>query len=161
MRMQRTEQEQADWVKKMLEEHGEMRVVLGTARDFLLNPRPDPGETGYRRWAAAMSQQLVELHDGLCRHFREEESCGVFQDLARRYPRSSDRVDRLQNQHGSLLGDLRELMSEVEEYSKGIASDDPRLRQKLEGVLNQVDAHEHGETELMQRMLYNDIGEGE
>ena len=30
-----------------------------------------------------------------------------------------------------------------------------------EDVLNRVDAHERGETELMQRMLYNDIGEGD
>lgn len=159
--MQRTDQERTASVKQMLEEHGEMRTVLGTTRDFLLNPRPDPGETGFRRWATAMSKQLVELHDGLFRHFREEESCGVFQDLARRYPRSSDRVDRLQSQHECLLGDLRGLMSEVGEYSEGIASDDPRLRRKLEDVLNRVDTHERGETELMQRMLYNDIGEGD
>ena len=38
-------------------------------------------------------------------------------------------------------------------------SDNPRLRRKLEDVLDRVDGHEQGETELMQRMLYNDIGE--
>jgi len=53
------------------------------------------------------------------------------------------------------------LMGEVMEYAAGIASDNPRLRRQLEDVLNRVDAHERGETELMQRMLYNDIGEGD
>ena len=159
--MEHTDRERSAQASHLLDEHRKLRAVLGTTREFLENPRPDPGETGYRRWAAAMSKRLVDLSDGLGQHFREEESCGVFQDLARRYPRSSDRVEHLQDQHESLLGDLRELMSEVTEYSTGIASDDPRLRRKLVDVLNRVDAHEHGETELIQRMLYNDIGEGE
>ena len=78
--------------------------------------------------------------------------------------RTELRVDlrqRFQHQHECLLGDLRELMNEVMEYSAGIASDNPRLRRKLEDVIDRVDAHERGETELMQRMLYNDIGEGD
>jgi hypothetical protein len=161
MHTMRTKEEQATWVRHMLEEHEELRAILATTRDFLENPRPDPGETGFHRWATAMSKQLVELYDGLFRHFREEEQCGVFQDLARRYPRSSGRVERFQHQHECLLGDLRELMNEVMEYSAGIASDNPRLRRKLEDVIDRVDSHERGETELMQRMLYNDIGEGD
>ena len=87
--MTQTRQEQKAWVKQMLEEHEELRATIGASRSFLENPRPDPGETGFHRWATAMSKQLVELYDGLFRHFREEEQCGVFQDLARRYPRSS------------------------------------------------------------------------
>jgi len=159
--MTQTKQEQATWVKQMLEEHAELRAILGTTREFLENPRPDPGESGFHRWATAMSKQLVELYDALFRHFREEECCGVFQDLIQRYPRATDRVTRFQKQHGSLLGDLRELMNEVMEYSAGHAPDDPRLRRKLENVLNRVEEHESGETDLMQRMLYNDLGEGD
>lgn len=159
--MQRTEREQAAWVQKMLEDHKELRKVLGSTREFLMNPRPDPGETGFHRWATAMSKQLVELYDGLFRHFREEEQCGAFEDLVRRYPRSSTRVERLQDEHERLLGDLRGLMNEIMEYAAGIAPDNPRLRRKLKEVLDRVDAHERGETELMQRMFYNDIGEGD
>lgn len=159
--MTQTKQEQAAWVKQMLEEHAELRETLASTRTFLENPRPDPGETGFHRWATAMSKQLVELYDGLFRHFREEESCGVFEDLSRRYPRSTYRVTRFQKQHEGLLGDLRELMNEVMEYSAGQAPDDPRLRRKLADVLNRVEEHEQGETDLMQRMLYNDIGEGD
>ena len=145
----------------MLEEHAELRETLATTRNFLENPRPDLGETGFHRWATAMSKQLVELYDGLFRHFREEESCGVFEDLSRRYPRAAQRVAQFQGQHENLLGDLRELMNEVMEYAAGQAPDDPRLRRKFEEVLNRVEAHEHGETDLMQRMLYNDIGDGD
>ena len=159
--MAQTKQEQEAWVKHMLEEHAELRGILAATREFLENPRPDPGETGFHRWATAMSKQLVELYDGLFRHFREEENCGVFEDLARRYPRASARVERYQKQHECLLADLRELMTEVMEYSAGHAPDDPRLRRKLDDVLNRVEDHERGETDLMQRMLYNDIGEGD
>ena len=159
--MAQTKQERAAWVKHMLEEHAELRETLAATRTFLENPRPDPGETGFHRWATAMSKQLVELYDGLFRHFREEESCGVFEDLARRYPRAAARVEQYQKEHEGLLADLRELMTEVMEYSAGHAPDDPRLRRKLDDVLNRVEDHERGETDLMQRMLYNDIGEGD
>ena len=158
--MNNVSQEQQSWLKHMLEDHEKLRSTVGSTRSFLDNPRPDPGETGYRRWAAAMSQQLVDLYDGLFHHFREEESEGVFQDLARRYPRSSDRVERFQNQHEHLLGELRTIMDDVKEYSVGTASDDPRLRRRVAEALDRLDSHEAGETELLQRMLYNDIGEG-
>lgn len=153
-------QEQQSWLKHMLEDHEELRSTVGSTRSFLENPRPDPGETGYRRWAAAMSQQLADLHDGLSRHFREEESEGIFHDLAQRYPRASDRVEKFQGQHERLLEDLRSIMGDVKEYSAGIASDDPRLRRRVADVLSQVDSHERGESELLQRMYYNDIGSG-
>jgi hypothetical protein len=159
--MMHTREEQATWIRKMLEDHRELRAVLGSTREFLMNPRPDPGEMGFHRWATAMSKQLVEFYDGLFRHFREEERSGVFEDLVRRYPRSASRVDRLQKQHSCLLADLRDLMNEVMEYAAGIAPDNPRLRRKLEDLLDRVEGHEQGETDLMQRMLYNDIGEGD
>jgi hypothetical protein len=159
--MMRTKKEQATWVKHMLDEHEELRATLNSTRVFLENPRPDPGETGFHRWATAMSKQLVELYDGLFRHFREEQECGVFEDLIERYPRAATRLERLQKQHDCLLADLRDIMNEVMEYSAGIAPDNPRLRRALESVLDRVEAHEQSETELMQRMFYNDIGEGD
>ena len=159
--MEQTKREQDKWMQQMLEEHDELRLTLARAREFLENPRPDPGETGFHRWATAMSKQLVDLYDGLFRHFRNEEEGGVFEDLQRRYPRSSSRIARFQGEHDTLLTSLRELMNEVMEYSAGIAPDDPRLRSRLSKVLVQLEAHENGETELMQRMLYNDIGGGD
>jgi hypothetical protein len=161
--MQYTEQEQKQkaWVNQMLEEHHELRETLGEVRNFLGTPRPDPGTDGFHRWATAMSKQLIDLYDGLFRHFRSEEDCGVFTDLMRRYPRSSQRVENLRAEHAVLLEDLRELMTQVMEYSAGIAREKPQIRRKLEGIMQRLDAHEGAETELMQRMLYNDLGGGD
>lgn len=159
--MNDTQRQPDRWVNQMLEEHDELRAMLGSARIFLENPRPDPGETGSRRWAKGMSEQLDRLHGGLSRHFHEEERDGEFMELARRYPRASDRVELFQSQHRSLIGDLEILLGEVRAYATGGSTDDPRLRRRLVDVLDRVDAHERGETELLQRMLYNDIGEGD
>ncbi len=161
--MQYTEQEQKQkaWVNQMLDEHDELRETLSEVRDFLVAPRPDPGAEGFHRWATAMSKQLIDLYDGLFRHFRSEEDCGVFTDLMRRYPRSSQRVESLRAEHAVLLDDLRELMKEVMEYSAGIAVEEPQIRRKLENIMQRLDAHESAETELMQRMLYNDLGGGD
>ena len=161
--MQYTEQDQKQkaWVQQMLEEHRELRETLREARDFLDIPRPDLGTEGFHSWATAMSKQLIDLYDGLFRHFRSEEDCGVFTDLMRRYPRSSQRVEGLRGEHAVLLEDLRELMKEVMEYSAGIAVKEPQIRRKLEDIMKRLDAHESAETELMQRMLYNDLGGGD
>lgn len=161
--MQYTEQEQKQkaWVQQMLEEHRELRDTLSEAREFLDIPRPEPGTEGFHRWATAMSKQLIDLYDGLFRHFRSEEDCGVFTDLMRRYPRSSERVEGLRGEHTVLLEDLRELMKEVMKYSAGIAVEEPKIRRKLENIMKRLDAHESAETELMQRMLYNDLGGGD
>lgn len=149
------------WVQEMLAEHEELRGTLASLRAFLEDPRPDPGERGFHHWATGMSEKLLGLHDALFRHFRNEEESGVFRDLEIRYPRASRRIAVFQEQHTTLLGALRRLMVEVVEYSAGIASDDPRLRKKVAEVLGQVESHEQRETELMQRMLYNDLGEGD
>ena len=149
------------WADDMMEEHRQLRSTLAAAREFLVRPRPEPGEEGFHRWATAMSQHLVELYDRMFRHFRDEEDSGMLDDLAHRFPRSATRVRRLQGEHAVLLGELRLLINDVMEYSAGIPPSDPRLRQKLEGVLDSIDAHEHAETELMQRMFYNDVGVGD
>jgi hypothetical protein len=159
--MEHTKQEQEAWMETMLAEHEELRTTLTSVRTFLADPRPDPGQAGFHRWATTMSKQLVDLYDALFRHFRNEEESGVFKDLETRYPRASRRIAALQGEHAMLLGQLRNLMGEVMEYSAGIADDNPRLRGKLTDVLDLLSAHENGETELMQRMLYNDIGEGD
>jgi hypothetical protein len=161
--MQYTEEQQKQkaWVNQMLDEHHELRETLSEVRKFLVTPRPDPGTEGFHRWATAMSKQLIDLYDGLFRHFRSEEDCGVFTDLMRRYPRSSQRVESLRGEHADLLGDLRELMNEVMEYSAGIAIEEPTIRRKLENIMQRLEAHEGAETELMQRMLYNDLGGGD
>jgi regulator of replication initiation timing len=154
-------QKQKRWVEQMLAEHAKLRATLDDVRSFLDEPRPEPGSKGSHTWATTMSQHLVKLHDQLYRHFRAEEQEGMMRDLATRFPRAWRRVEMMLGEHAVILSEMRQLMSSAMEYGEGIRPEDTRLRRRLTSVLDRLDTHESGETELMQRMLYNDIGTGD
>jgi len=149
------------WVDEMLAEHRALHESIDEVRDFLAQPRPAVGQKGSHTWAAMLSQHLVALHDQLFRHFRAEEQDGMMRDLAERYPRAWKRVEVMIGQHAKILADMRTLMSSAMEYADGIPPSDPRLRQKLRKVLDELKAHEEAEIDLIQRMYYNDIGTGD
>lgn len=154
-------QKQKKWVEQMLAEHAKLRSTLDEVRGFLAEPRPEPSTKGSHTWATEMSQHLVKLHDQLYRHFRAEEQEGMMRDLATRYPRAWRRVEVMLGEHAVILSEMRQLMSSAMEYGEGIRPENARLRKRLTSVLERLSAHEEGETELMQRMLYNDIGVGD
>lgn len=153
------EEKTRDTLESALREHRELRGIVEDLRLFLGRERPAIGEKGYHTWAADLSARLVHLHDKLFRHFRDEEQSGMLQDLGRLHPRATSQIGTLEAQHGEILGLLRETMTDTLSYSEGRSPADSRLRQRVNELLGKADEHEKAETELLQELLYSDLGE--
>lgn len=147
------------WVDQVVREHEELRALLRELRAFLGEPRPEIGTKGFHTWAANLSKQLAVLHDKLFRHFRYEEQGGMMPELASRYPRAVAKIESMLGEHASMLKEVRELMMETLRYSEGKRPRDERLRKRLTGLLDFLARHEEDENELIQGLIYQDIGD--
>jgi hypothetical protein len=147
--------------EQALEEHRELREKLAGLRGVLDQPRPEAGGQAAQSWAAGLSSRLVELHAMLTGHFREEEEQGVLDKLAQKHPGSARQIIALKGQHQQVLDGIRELTAATLDYSAGTETADPRLRKRLGKLLDSIDSHEHVETDLIQRLEYQDLGEGD
>lgn len=145
----------------VLREHNELREMLDELREFLGRPRPETEDEESHGWAVALSGRLVGLHDKLSSHFRHEEQVGVLDELTRRKPRASKRIEALKGEHREILDGVRGLVADTLSYSEGTAPEDPRLRQRLTTLLDSLTDHERVETELIQRLEYRDLGAGD
>ena len=145
-------------LKEALDEHQELRGIVAALEMFLELPRPEIGQKGYHTWASDLSGRLMGLHDKLFRHFRSEEEGGLLEELSSMNPRASGRIDALEGQHGEILEGIRTVMSASMRYSEGKEPADPRLRLRVKKVLELASEHERVETELIQELLYSDLG---
>ena len=128
---------------------------------FLERPRPEVGVTGSHTWAADLAERLMKFHDRLFRHFRYEESSGMFEELVREYPHTAHVVDALGKDHDRILGSLRALLTSCMTYAEGKQPENPQLRRWTASVMEQLSEHEQQETEMMQRAYTEDIGAGD
>lgn len=149
------------WRQKIIEEHRELNEKVERLRGYLRKPRPELGSAGSHLWASELSQQLVELHDQLCRHFRYEEKSGMMEDIMRRHPRATGQVDELLDEHTVMLDESRELVTLLLAYSEDSKSADVRLRRRLNKLLDQLGEHERNENSLIMDLAYNDLGLGD
>ncbi len=147
--------------EKILAEHEELRRILDGLLEFLHLPRPDLGAEEAHPWAESLARRLLDLHDKLYPHFREEEEGGMMQELKRRFPWACTAVERLQGEHKTLLGDLRQLLSASTRYAEGESPRDPRLRQRVQRLIAQLHDHEQAETRLLLQLQGDDLGAGD
>ena len=143
---------------RVLEEHRELRGKVTELRQFLDNPRPEVGKRGSHTWAAGLSQQLVMLHDQLFRHFRFEDEGGLVEEISFRHPRAANAIQELCGDHAQMLRRLRGLMGEALDYSEGRTPEDPALRHHVSDLLDHLEEHEREETDLIERLEFEDIG---
>lgn len=146
-------------LKEALEEHQELRAQVADLEEFLAQPRPRIGQKGYHTWGTSLSVRLVALHDKLFRHFRSEEEGGLMEELSALHPRAAAKIEALGGEHGQILEGIRNVMSASLRYSEGKEPADPRLRMRVRRVLEQTAEHERVETEMIQELLYSDLGE--
>jgi hemerythrin-like domain-containing protein len=139
-------------------EHKELRKIISEIQEFLRLPRPAVGDEGYQEWSAGMSKRVVRLHGRISRHFHREDEEQMLEKLARRHPRASSVTDRLQEEHGEILAELRQLAMASLKYEDGKSPQDPQLRKRLVAVLDHLTKHEQEETGLMVSMEYDDLG---
>jgi hypothetical protein len=143
---------------RVVEQHDELRDIIQQLKRFLEPPRPKIGETGYHTWASALAENLTHLHDKLFRHFREEERSGFLDELERQNPSAVRAVETLRRDHDRLLADIRAVLGSALIYAEGKIPENPALRRWTLSILDQLLEHEHEETELLQRVLYEELG---
>jgi hypothetical protein len=93
-------------IDKIVVEHRELRKLTATLRQFLDAPRPEIGTPGAHTWAADLADKLLKLHDTVFRHFRYEESSGVFDDILRETPQAAAAVEVLSRGSSGVLASL-------------------------------------------------------
>lgn len=142
----------------ILEEHRDLRRQCAELGAFLEGERPEPGGDEAHAWAEELGRRLVTLHDKLSSHFREEETAGLFQDLAESFPQSTFELKVLEGQHRVLLRELRSILPEALRFAEARPDAGPGLRRRTVALLDQLSAHEAAETALIQRLHLEDVG---
>jgi DNA-binding FadR family transcriptional regulator len=145
----------------ILVEHRELRGMAEDLRAFCELPRPDVEAEEAITWASELSQRLVRFHDRIYRHFHEEESSGFLEEFRQAYPNFSRSVEALENDHETVLRELRAVLDAAMLYAENKAPDRPNLRQQTLAILERFEQHEHEETDLIQRLISEDIGVGD
>jgi Hemerythrin HHE cation binding domain len=154
-------QEVGTGIDRIIDEHKELRRMTGALRTFLDAPRPLIGAQGAHTWASDLAEQLVKLHDKVFRHFRDEESSGVFEEICREKPQAGRAIEVLCKDHDRMLADLRALLGAAMVYSEAKTPEDQRLRRWTLSILSQLEQHEQDETELIQKAFCIDLGAGD
>ncbi len=149
------------WMQKVLEEHRELEASIAALRTFLEQPRPDIGDDEARDWSAQLSKELVELHHLLVRNFSYEEDGGMMTDLSKKHPRADRWVDDLVDEHRELLHEIRSITEAVMFYEEGRQPENPAIRRRLNELFDRLHQHDQSETELIQRLEYEELGSGE
>ena len=149
------------WMQQILEEHRQLEASITSMRRFLERPRPAIDDNEARDWSARLSKDLVDLHHLLVRHFRYEEDGGMMNDLSEKHPRAEHWVDDLVDEHRALLHDIRSITEAVMFYQEGREPENPRIRRRLTELFDRLHSHDQMETELIQRLEYEELGSGE
>lgn len=148
--------------EQILEEHQEIHRMTDELREYLDRPRPDvTDEAEAHLWAEGLSRRLVELHDKLSHHFREEETSGLFKELRRTFPRAASQTREIEGQHRTLMRELRAILPEALRFAEAREGAGPGLRRRTVGLLDQLNEHEAAENELIHRLHLEDIGLGD
>ena len=145
-------------VELTLEDHRQLREMLQDLRDYLKGPRPDIESEDCHSWATRLCLHFLHLHERLVRHFRLEEESGIFDDLAEQFPHASNQLDALIGDHSGILDTIRGITDATMGYSAGKEPDDSRIRRRSHALIDRLTSHEEAETDLMQRLLYEDYG---
>ena len=130
-------------------EHQELRSLLRSLQRRLAGPA----------WEDTMVVSLLDsLREHLETHFAYEESDDGFEDLVRKAPWVSDRVDGLVGEHRGLMAAACDLASRV----RSVPHTAPNWSELNEAFLQLHDdliAHEQKEHDLLQEVYTQDIGD--
>lgn len=129
-------------------EHQELRSLLGSLKRRLAGPA----------WQDGMVVSLLDsLREHMETHFAYEESDDGFEDLARRAPWVSDRVDALIAEHRHLMAAACDIASRARGGPQ-TAPNWAALNDSFIALHDKLIAHEQKEHELLQEVYTQDIG---
>lgn len=147
--------------KEVAAQHGELQVQIRELKTYLEKDRPQPQAEDAHRWASDLTGRLLGFQNILFRHFRAEELSGILEDVSKRFPRAQPAINTLVAEHTRILQELNSILAATMAYSQGVSPDHPNLRRWTGSLLDRLSHHEAEETELLQRLIYEDLGRGD
>lgn len=139
-------------------EHRQLVQAIDETKEILKQPRPEAGSKSSHGWGANVARQLTRLHARISRHFRSEEQSDFLEELSPKRPHVARSFETLRQDHKRILGDLHAIREAALVYAEGKVPDEPQLRRRTLAILDRISHHEHAETEMLQRALYEDRG---
>jgi len=147
--------------KEIAAQHGELQAQIRELRRYLEKDRPEPQDEEARRWASDLTGRLVSFQNILYHHFRTEELSGILEDVSQRFPRAQTAITTLMADHTRILQELNSILGAAMVYAQGQLPDQPNLRRWTHSLLGRLSHHEEEETELLQRLIYEELGQGD
>jgi hemerythrin HHE cation binding domain-containing protein len=102
-------------------------------------------------WPQPVVAGLAAVRQELAQHFAEEESGGCLEEAVARCPAMSSDTDRVQAEHGGLLGVLDELTLHCQQIQRPTRRDLLAVEHELRAVAHKLRMHEAQENRIMQR----------
>ena len=146
-------------IKNIAEQLQQEHQMIGAAAKELkdLVERPvGPHEEEPSNWLNSVRDSLLSLSSHLKTHFAFEEFGGFMEEVVCASPNASPQVERLKQDHQTILAESERLCRMARRGSS--SSETSQLRKKILHLLELLNRHEHAETELVQRVLTDDLG---
>jgi iron-sulfur cluster repair protein YtfE (RIC family) len=146
---------------KIEEEHDRLRDTIASVRSALQAAGPPGSKPESPDWASTLADVLTSFHDQIFDHFRDEEQSGFLAEMERVFPHAKHRVDGLRREHDRILAEVRDVLAATIVYAAGRTPEHPALRRWTLSILDRITKHEHDEGELLQKLLYTDLGQAD
>ncbi len=133
---------------------------LAEAHRQLQNDRADLRRLATRSlqnsaWLASVAEELARLSRTIADLFALQSADGYLEEVEARAPQLHDQVTRLYEEQEAILDEVDRLQADCTAASR---RESWPLRNRLLGLLDRIEAHEHRETALVQRAFTIDPG---
>ena len=145
-------------IKNIAEQLQQEHQMIGAAAKELkdLVERPVSPHEEQSNWLNSVRDSLLSLGSHLKTHFAFEEFGGFMEEVVCASPNASPQVERLKQDHQTILAESERLCRAARRRSS--SSETSQLRKQILHLLELLNRHEHAETELVQRVLMDDLG---
>lgn len=143
------------------EVRGEHEAVRARIDDLKAELQRLSGEPGPGHDPGQMREILYDFEGHLKRHFQLEEKDGLFSDVSRFDASSQRTASQLVLEHRTFENRLHDLIESVEWAESGMASLPDAFVRGTEQLIEDLQAHERAENELVQSVFATDLGGGD
>jgi iron-sulfur cluster repair protein YtfE (RIC family) len=139
--------------EQLQQEHQMIGAAAKELKDLVERPvSPHEEQSG---WLNSIRDGLLSLGSHLKTHFAFEEFGGFMDEVVGTSPNASQQVERLKQDHQTILAESERLCRIASGES---LSSESQLGKKILKLLELLNRHEHAENELVQRVLMDDLG---
>lgn len=144
-------------VRRALEEHKKLDHEVRILQLRLETPATDP----ISKWFSACGNHFIRFHTLLRQHMEMEEDGGFMVGMREHQPGLGPAIDRLEDEHGSMRRQCRDIEDRLESCPEPTMKDVQRIRDQAQELLATLENHERQENEIAQDAFARDIGTGD